>query len=85
MKTVIAIPKVHRLRLEKLAEESGRTPQQMLRIVLRDGFEYTEDAVQKIKRGLKQAERGEVVFHDQAMKTVRSTIEKHAAKRKKVA
>jgi predicted transcriptional regulator len=85
LKTVITIPKSHLSRLEKLAGESGRTPQQMLRIVLRDGFEYTEDAVQKIKRGLKQAERGEVVSHDQAMKTVRSAIEKHAVKRKKAA
>ena len=57
----------------------------MLRFVLRDGFDYTEEAVRKIKQGLKQAERGELISHSQAMKTVRSAIEKHAAKRKKAA
>ncbi|MFN0038673.1 MAG: CopG family ribbon-helix-helix protein [Burkholderiales bacterium] len=85
MKTAIAIPKSQLARLEKLAEESGRTPQQMLRMVLRDGFDYTEEAVQKIKRGLRQAERGEVFSHNQAMKVIRSAIEKHVTKQKKAA
>ena len=57
----------------------------MLRFVLRDGFDYTEEAVRKIKQGLRQAGRGELISHSQAMKTVRSTIEKHAIKRKKAA
>lgn len=57
----------------------------MLRFVLRDGFDYTEEAVRKIKQGLKQAERGGLISHSQAMKTVRSAIEKHATKRKKAA
>jgi len=47
--------------------------------VLRDGVDYTEEVVRKIKQGLKQAERGELISHSQAMKTVRSAIEKHAA------
>ena len=33
-------------RLVKLAREAGRTPQSMLRFVLRDGFEQCEDDVQ---------------------------------------
>ena len=57
----------------------------MLRFVLRDGFDYTEEAVRKIKQGLKQAGRGELISHSQAMKTVRSAIEKHATRRKKAA
>jgi predicted transcriptional regulator len=83
--TSLVIPKAQAARLERLAEEARSSPKQMLRFVLRDGFDYTEQAVQKIKQGLKQAERGEFISHGQAMKTIRSAIEKHAAKRKKAA
>ena len=78
MRTSLVIPKAQTARLERLAEEAGRSPKQMLQFVLRDGFDYTEEAVRKIKQGLKQAERGELISHSQAMKTVRSAIEKHA-------
>jgi predicted transcriptional regulator len=67
----LVIPKAQAARLERLAEEAGRSPKQMLRFVLRDGFDYTEQAVQKIKQGLKQAEHGELISHSQAMKTIR--------------
>ncbi|MGH8758564.1 MAG: CopG family ribbon-helix-helix protein [Burkholderiales bacterium] len=85
MRTSLVIPKAQTARLERLAEEARRSPKQMLRFVLRDGFDYTEEAVRKIKQGLKQARRGELISHSQAMKTVRSAIEKHATRRKKAA
>ena len=34
-------------RLEKLAHEAGRTPQAMMKFVLRDGFEFCEWAVRE--------------------------------------
>jgi predicted transcriptional regulator len=85
LRTSLVIPKAQAARLERLAEEAGRSPKQMLRFVLRDGFDYTEEAVRKIKQGLGQAGRRELISHSQAMKTARSTIEKHAIKRKKAA
>lgn len=39
-------------RLEKLAKEGDSTPQRMLPCVLEDGFEYTEDTLQKIKEAI---------------------------------
>ena len=40
-----ALTKMQQRRLEKLAREAGRTPQAMLRFVLRDGFELCEEDV----------------------------------------
>ena len=36
-------------RLEKLAHEAGRTPGEILKHVLRDGFDATEYAVKTVK------------------------------------
>lgn len=40
-----ALAKAQQRRQEKLAREAGRTPQAMLRFVLRDGFELCEEDV----------------------------------------
>jgi predicted transcriptional regulator len=39
-------------RVEKLAHAAGRTPESMLRLVLRDGLEYCEYAVKAVNEGL---------------------------------
>jgi len=40
-------------RLEKLARDAGRTPQAMLRFVLRDGFDYCDYVVKATNEGLR--------------------------------
>lgn len=43
-------------RLEILAHEAGRSPQDMLGYVLRDGFEYCEHVVRSVNEGLSDGE-----------------------------
>lgn len=38
-------------RLERLARQAGTTPARILKAVLRDGFEYTEWFVRRVKEG----------------------------------
>ena len=45
-------------RLEILAMAAGRTPEQMLKFVLRDGLEHTEDAVKEANSGLAELNAG---------------------------
>lgn len=68
-------------RLEKLAAAAGRTPQAMLKYVLRDGFEYTEEVVRKINEGLADLDTGRVFHGEQVHEEVRQIIKKHAGKK----
>lgn len=45
-------------RVEKLAQAAGRTPESMLRFVIRDGLDYCECAVKNINAGLADIEAG---------------------------
>lgn len=45
-------------RVEKLAKEAGRTPESMLRYVIRDGIDYCEYAVRAVNEGLADIEAG---------------------------
>ncbi len=45
-------------RIEKLAQAAGRTPEAMLRFVIRDGLDYCEYAVKSINEGLADIEAG---------------------------
>lgn len=47
-------------RLEKLAAEAGRTPQAMLKLVLRDGFDYCEYVVRAVNEGIADPESSEI-------------------------
>jgi predicted transcriptional regulator len=47
-------------RIQKLAEAAGRTPESMLRFVVRDGLEYCEYAVKAVNQGLSDIETGKV-------------------------
>ena len=48
----IALPLRLSRRIEKLASEAGRTPDEMLKFVIRDGLEYCEYAVKTANEGL---------------------------------
>jgi hypothetical protein len=43
-------------RLEELAKEAGRPPQEMLGFVLRDGFDYCEHVVKSVNEGMADPE-----------------------------
>ena len=45
-------------RLERLAREAKRTPQAMLRFVLRDGFDYCGYVVKSVNEGIASLARG---------------------------
>lgn len=69
-------------RLERLAAEAGTTPQKMLKHVLRDGFDYSEQVVRSVNAGLADVVAGRVIPHEQVMEKISATIEKHARKKK---
>lgn len=45
-------------RIEKLAQAAGRTPESILRFVIRDGLDYCEYVVKSINEGLADIEAG---------------------------
>lgn len=65
-------------RVEKLAKEAGRTPETMLRLVIRDGIEYCEYAVKAINEGLVDIEAG----HTHSGEQVRAHFEKRRTARR---
>lgn len=69
-------------RLEKLAQTAGRSPQSMLKYVLRDGFTVTEHAVGAVTRRMQD---GEPVAHEEAMRQLDRMIQTHGRNDKKAA
>lgn len=82
MTTHITIPAPLAGRLEKLAAEAGRTPQEILEYVMRDGFETTEREVRIIKQRMAEADTRPAIPHEQVMAELEQVIEKHAKKKK---
>lgn len=77
----LALSSAQQRRLEKLARLAGRTPQSMLRFVLRDGFEATERDVIETIEADRDADQSGAITHDKVMDHARTIIERHAAKR----
>lgn len=69
-------------RLEKLAKEAGRAPADVLKHVLRDGFDATEYAITAVKARMQSVER---VSHEDAMQQLDSLIESDARNEKQAA
>jgi len=69
-------------RLEKLAHEAGRTPREVLKHVLRDGFDATEYAVKAVRVRMQSVER---VSHEDAMQQLDSLIESNVRNEKQAA
>ncbi|MDK9723250.1 MAG: hypothetical protein OEL88_00060 [Sterolibacteriaceae bacterium MAG5] len=61
----MALPLRLSRRIEKLAREAGRTPDEMLKFVIRDGLEYCEYAVKAINEGLADLDAGRGVTADE--------------------
>lgn len=69
-------------RLEKLAHEAGSTPREVLKHVLRDGFDATEYAIKAVKARMQSIGR---VPHEDAMQQLDNLTERHARKEKQAA
>ncbi len=74
-----------RRRLEKLARDSGRTPAETLRFVLRDGFEFCEWEVRESRASDEDTKRRGAVAHEVAQRRAREVIESHAGRQSRKA
>ncbi len=73
-------------RLEQLAKHAGRTPQAMLRFVLRDGFDLCEWEVRESITAERDAKHRGYVSDDEAQRQARAVIDTaHAQKRRQAA
>jgi hypothetical protein len=70
-------------RIAKLAQLAGRTPKAMLRFVLRDGLEATEQDVRETIDADRDIDRNGAIPHGEVMARGRATIERHVAKRRR--
>ena len=61
LNVALAVPTGISRRIEKLARDAGRTPEQMLKFVLRDGLEHTEYAVKEANLGLEELNAGKAI------------------------
>jgi len=64
-----ALSKADQKRLERLAELAGRTPQAMLRYVLRDGFAVCEEDVAENMKADAEFAKGQSVDHATVMQS----------------
>lgn len=69
-----------RRRLEHLAAAAGRTPNSMLKHVLKDGFDYCEYVVAAVNQGIGEARDGKLVASADVRRKARETIARHGAK-----
>ena len=78
----LALTPTQQRRIAKLAQLAGRTPQSMLRFVLRDGIEATEEDVRETIEADVDIDRNGAVPHGKVMARARAAIERHVAKRR---
>jgi len=72
-------------RLKKLARDAGRTPEQTLRFVLRDGFDFCEWEVRESLAAEADATRNGTIPHDEVQRRVSKLLESAHARRRKQA
>lgn len=70
-------------RLEKLARDAGRTPQAMLRFVLRDGFDFCEWELREILAAEADVKRHGTVPHEAVKREARAIITAAAARKRR--
>jgi len=80
--TTLTLSQTDARRLERLANDAGRTPEDVLKHVLRDGFDATEYAIMAVKARMQSVER---VPHKDAMQQLDNMIEHHARNEKQAA
>lgn len=83
--TTLLLNSVQQRRLKKLAREAGRTPEQTLRFVLRDGFDFCEWEVRESIAAESDAMRNGTIPNDQVQCRATALIESAHARRRKQA
>ncbi|MDR3480720.1 MAG: hypothetical protein P4L91_08400 [Burkholderiaceae bacterium] len=68
------LSKTDQKRLERLATRAGRTPQAMLRYVLRDGFAACEEDVSENLKADAEFASGQSVDHSDVMQAAREKL-----------
>lgn len=81
----LALTPAQRRRLERLAHKAGRTPEAMLKFVLRDGFEFCELDVRETIEADEDADKNGTIPHSVVMAEARTILVRHAAKRRQKA
>ena len=84
MATLLLNPAQQR-RLKKLARDAGRTPEQTLRFVLRDGFDFCEWEVRESLAAESDAARHGTIPNDEVQRRAGALIESAHARRRKQA
>ena len=83
--TTLLLNSFQQPRLKKLAREAGRTPEQTLRFVLRDGFDFCEWEVRESIAAESDAMRNGTIPNDQVQRRATALIESAHARRRKQA
>lgn len=84
MKPLTLTP-VQQRRLEKLASDAGRSPKQMMRFVLRDGFDFCEWEVRAGKAAEADATRRGWLAHEAVMRDAQRVIDAARARKSRKA
>lgn len=84
MSTLLLNP-VQQRRLKKLAQDAGRTPEQTLRFVLRDGFDFCEWEVRESLAAESDALHNGTIPNDQVQRRATALINSAHARRRKQA
>jgi len=81
----VSLSSTQQRRLERLARDAGRSTEQMLKFVLRDGFEYCEWQVRESLASDVEAKRLGTTPHETVMREARELIESARGRRRRQA
>ena len=71
---LIVLAPLHQRRLERLAKRAGRSPNAMLKFVLRDGFDACEEDVRENLAADAEFAAGKSIAHKDSMNRARHSI-----------
>lgn len=80
-----ALSATQQRRLEKLARDAGRTPAQMLKFVLRDGFDFCEWEVRECAAAEEEIRRKGAIPNDQVQREAQRIIDAARARKSRKA
>lgn len=83
--TTLLLNSVQQRRLKRLARDAGRTPEQMLRFVLRDGFDFCEGEIRESIAAESDALHNGTIPNDQVQRRATALIDSAHARRRKQA
>ena len=81
----VSLSSTQQRRIERLARDAGRSTAQMLKFVLRDGFEYCEWQVRESLASDVEAKRLGTTPHETVMREARELIESARGRRRRQA